>query len=103
MAWGGGGGFGGPAGGGGRLGQAVPGLPFAGIPPEMMAGVQKLLDKEPEHPEPVVEFSNVPPKDQKGFTLRTLLKPHWWALVVGIFLVAIETVTLQIEIGKAHV
>src|SRR5687767_16004613 len=102
MAWG--GGFGGPMGGPqGRPGQAAPGLPFAGIPPEMMAGVERLLAKEPEHPEPVVEFSNVPPKDQKGFTLKTLLRPHWWALVVGIFLVAIETVTLQIEIGKAHV
>ena len=95
MAWG--GGFGGPMGGPqARPGQAAPGLPFAGIPPEMMAGVERLLAKEPEHPEPVVEFSNVPPKDQKGFTLRTLLRPHWWALVVGIFLVAIETVTLQI-------
>jgi ATP-binding cassette subfamily B protein len=79
-----------------RPGQAAPGLPFAGIPPEMMAGVQRLLDKEPEHPEPVVEFSHVPPADQKGFTLRTLLRPHWWALAVGILLVGVETVTLQI-------
>ena len=94
MAWGGGNvGWGPP---GGRPGQAAPGLPFAGIPPEMMAGVERLLAKEPDHPEPVVEFSNVPPKDQKGFTLRTLLRPHWWALVVGIALVAVETVTLQI-------
>ena len=97
MAWGGGGGFGPPGGGGGfRPGQAAPGLPFAGIPPEMMKGVERLLAREPEHPEPVVEFSNVPPKDQKGFTLRTLLRPHWWALVVGVILVAVETVTLQI-------
>ena len=95
MAWG--GGFGGPMGGpAARPGQAAPGLPFAGIPPEMMKGVEKLLAKEPEHPEPVVEFSNVPPRDQKGFTLRTLLRPHWWALVIGIVLVAVETVTLQI-------
>ena len=94
MAWGGGNvGWGPPA---GRPGQAAPGLPFAGIPPEMMAGVQKLVAKEPEHPDPVVEFSHVPPADQKGFTLRTLLRPHWWAMVIGILLVGVETVTLQI-------
>jgi ATP-binding cassette subfamily B protein len=95
MAWG-GGGFGPPMGGGARPGQAAPGLPFAGIPPEMMAGVKKLLAKEPEHPDEVVEFSNVPSPDQKGFTLKKLLRPHWWALAIGIVLVAVETVTLQI-------
>jgi len=87
MAWGGGGFANRP--------QAT-GLPFAGIPPEMMAGVDKLLADEPDHIDPEVEFSNVAPSDQKGFTLKRLLRPHWWALVVGIFLVAIETVTLQI-------
>jgi ATP-binding cassette, subfamily B, bacterial len=79
-----------------RPGQAAPGLPFAGIPPEMMKGVERLLAKEPEHPEPVVEFSNIPPADQKGFTLKKLVRPHWPALAVGIGLVGIETVTLQI-------
>jgi ATP-binding cassette subfamily B protein len=95
MAWG-GGGFGPPMGGGARPGQAAPGLPFAGIPPEMMKGVEKLLAREPEHPDEVVDFSNVPPADQKGFTLKKLLRPHWWALAVGIVLVFVETVTLQI-------
>ncbi|HUP84927.1 MAG TPA: ABC transporter ATP-binding protein, partial [Acidimicrobiales bacterium] len=96
MAWG--GGFGGPVGGGGgfRPGQAAPGLPFAGIPPEMMKGVERLLAKEPAHPDERIDFSNVPPKDNKGFTLKKLLRPHWWALVVGILLVAVETVSLQI-------
>jgi ATP-binding cassette subfamily B protein len=94
MAWG---GFGGPMGGGAqRPGQAAPGLPFAGIPPEMMKGVERLLAKEPEHPEAVVDFSNVPPRDQKGFTLKKLLRPHWWALLIGVALVGVETVTLQI-------
>ena len=50
MAWGGGGGgmFGGGGMGGGRwaVGQATlgNGLPFAGIPSELQAGVEKLLD-----------------------------------------------------------
>ncbi len=92
MAWGGGWG-GGPV---ARPGQAAPGLPFAGIPPEMMKGVERLLEREPEHVQDVIEFSNVPPTDQRGFTLKTLLRPHWWALLVGIVMVAVETVSLQI-------
>jgi ATP-binding cassette subfamily B protein len=62
----------------------------------MMKGVEKLLAREPEHPEERIEFSNVPPSDQRGFTLKTLLRPHWWALLIGVALVAVETVTLQI-------
>lgn len=96
MAWD-GGGFGHGAGGGHhRPGQPVQGLPFAGIPAEMMAGVRRLVADEPVHPEPAIEFSHVMPADQKGFTLRRLLRPHWMALVVGVVLVAVETVTLQI-------
>ncbi len=94
MAWGGGGGFG-PPGGGGRPGQ-VAGLPFAGIPPEMMKGVENLLAKEPEHEVFAVDFSNVTPEEQKGFTLTKLLKPHWWALAIGVVLVAVETISLQV-------
>lgn len=100
MAWG-GGGFGGHPGGGfgggpgGRPGQAAAGLPFAGVPPEMVPLVEKLLKNEPEHPEPVVSFSHRPPGDQKGFTLKKLLRPHWGAIAFGVFLVAIETITLQ--------
>ena len=50
MAWGGGGfghggGFGPPP--GQRPGQAAPGLPFAGIPQEMLPGVEKLLRQRP--------------------------------------------------------
>lgn len=98
MAWGGGGfsGAGHGFGGGHRPGSSTPGLPFAGIPPEMMEGVEKLVANEPDHPDREIEFSNVVPPGQKGFTLKRLLRPHWWALVVGILLVAIETVTLQV-------
>ena len=99
MAWG-GGGFGGGGWGGGpqhRPGaQGAPGLPFAGVPSEMVPLVEKLLAKEPEHPEPGVEFSQVAPSDQRGFTLSRLLRPHWSAMAVGIVLVAVETVSLQV-------
>jgi ATP-binding cassette subfamily B protein len=96
MAWGGGGwGGGGWGGGHGRPGGQAHGLPFAGVPPEMVPLVEKLLDREPEHPEPAVEFSHVLPSDQHGFTLARLLRPHWGAMVVGIVLVAVETISLQ--------
>jgi ATP-binding cassette, subfamily B, bacterial len=100
VAWG-GGGWGGPGGGGfgggphGRPGQAAPGLPFAGVPPEMVPLVEKLLGKEPEHPEPDIAFSHRTPNDQKGFTLSRLLRPNTGALLVGILLVAVETISLQ--------
>ena len=96
MAWGGGGFGGGHWGGpGGSASQqsAAAGLPFAGIPAEMLPGVQQLLADEPEHPEPDVEFHQVQ-SDRRPFTLRRLLAPHGGAIVVGVLLVALETVTL---------
>ncbi|HEX7168023.1 MAG TPA: ABC transporter ATP-binding protein, partial [Acidimicrobiales bacterium] len=93
MAWGGGGGWGG-FGGGPRPGAAAPGLPFAGVPAEMVPLVEGLLAGEPEHPAPNVSFSNIAPPDQKGFTLRRLLRPHWSAIAVGVLLVVVETVSL---------
>ena len=61
MAWGGGGGM---FGGGGRGSAAARpgnpgnGLPFAGIPSELQAGVEKLLDTEPDWPTPDEKFSH---------------------------------------------
>jgi ATP-binding cassette, subfamily B, bacterial len=61
MAWGGGGGMFGGGGGmfgggglmgggghGGHVGRPVDGLPFAGIPSELQAGVETLLATEPD-------------------------------------------------------
>jgi ATP-binding cassette, subfamily B, bacterial len=93
--WGGGGGghWGGPAGSASQQ-SAAAGLPFAGIPAEMLPGVQKLLADEPAHPEPVVDFRHVE-TDRRPFTLRRLLAPHGMAIAIGIVLVAVETITLQ--------
>lgn len=91
------GGFGGGGGGwGGHPGgqPAATGLPFAGIPPEMLEGVRRLVESEPEHPEPVVEFTHVH-RDATPFTLTRFLRPHWAAIAFGIALVVIETLTLQ--------
>lgn len=70
------------------------GLPFAGIPPEMAAGVRALLEREPEHRAPDVGFSHVA-ADRRPFTLTRLLAPQWWRLAVAVGLVAVETVALQ--------
>ena len=99
MAWSAGGfGHGGHGGHGGfgRPPQSASGLPFGGIPPEMLPGVRRLLEAEPEHPAPEVRFTHHVPPDQKGFSLARLLRPHWWALAVGVALVAVETVSLQV-------
>ncbi|HEX6681750.1 MAG TPA: hypothetical protein VF062_03105, partial [Candidatus Limnocylindrales bacterium] len=67
-----GGGFGGPGGGpgsapmgglaagprGGAHVKANEGLPFAGVPPELAAGVLRLEQGEPVHPEPNVTFDH---------------------------------------------
>ena len=93
--WGGGGGAGWGGGpGGGPPPAAGAGLPFAGIPPEMLEGVRRLVDGEPEHPEPDVAFS-YKPGDARAFTLGRFLRPYAAAIAFGIFLVVIETLTMQ--------
>ena len=41
----------------GSAGNPGDGLPFAGVPSEMQAGVDLLLAEEPDHGEPDVEFT----------------------------------------------
>ena len=78
-----------------RGGAAASGLPFAGIPPELQAKVDKLLategDEQPEH----IEFSHSR-YDRKRLTLRGLLAPHWLALLGAFALVVVETAAMQI-------
>ena len=95
MAWG-GGGFGGPPAGGAFGGAAAAGgrLPFAGVPPEMQARVDKLVRDEPDHAGEHVAYEPVEP-DRRPFTLRQLLAPHRRALLASVALVMIETVALQ--------
>ena len=72
MSSGGGCGFGGGdvggSGGGGSRSAAAPGggLPFAGIPPELQEGVDKLLAEEPDHgePEAAVQLPQRPTTEQ---------------------------------------
>ena len=94
MAWG-----GAPAGSpfmapGGQAQAIASGLPFAGVPAELQDGVEKLLAREPEHPEPVVDFSHVH-SDRRPFTLRSFLRPHRTSMLAAFALVVLETVMIQ--------
>ena len=70
------------------------GLPFSGIPTEMADRARELLEAEPEHPEPVVEFSHKQPK-VRPLTMRGFLAPYKPQLVLACLLVIVETLALQ--------
>ena len=64
-------------------------------PPHALAQtLREVLAAEPAPPEPVVDFSHVPPP-RRPFTLWSFLRPHRLALLGGIALVALETLALQ--------
>ncbi len=79
---------------GGQAQSTASGLPFAGVPEELADRVQAILDAEPEHAEPVVEFSHVH-ADRRPFTLRSFLRPHRTGLVAAFVLVVVETMAVQ--------
>jgi ATP-binding cassette subfamily B protein len=91
------GGMVGPGGGSGSpsdISRAV-GLPFAGIPPEMRPGVQKIVESEPEHKEVEVDFSQGS-WDKRPLTLKRLIAPYWLSLSLAFLLVILGIITQQI-------
>jgi ATP-binding cassette subfamily B protein len=90
--------FGGGGGGGARAASSPGGgLPFAGIPPELQKGVDKLLTQEPVYAEPTAEFTYLN-ADQlsKNLNLRQLIFRHWRMGVWAVLLVCIVSVTNQL-------
>jgi ATP-binding cassette subfamily B protein len=83
---------------GGSRAAAAPGggLPFAGIPPELQEGVDKLLATEPDHGKPDVHFS-YRGDDSAGahLTLRGLIFRHWRLGAAAVLLVTIISITNQ--------
>ena len=98
MTWGGGfggGGLGGPPGGFGR--PAAPGLPFAGIPSELQAGVDRLLADEPTQTPSQLTFSQTADDgDLKRLTLWQLLAKYPGVLVLAGALVVVMAVVGQL-------
>ncbi len=70
------------------------GLPFGGIPTELLGRVERLLAKEPAHPEPTIEFTPRDP-DPAPFTLRHFLAPHKLTMTLAVALVVVETLATQ--------
>ena len=69
-------------------------MPFGGIPPELLGGVQQLEAAEPERGEPAVRFEQRAPAAGR-LTLRALLGDHRrWLVLTGLVIVA-ETSMLQ--------
>jgi ATP-binding cassette subfamily B protein len=86
-------------GGGGSRAAAAPGggLPFAGIPPELQKGVDKLLAQEPEHGEPSAKFTYLNADERsKNLNLRQLIFRHWRLGVCAVVLVCIVSITNQL-------
>jgi ATP-binding cassette subfamily B protein len=72
------------------------GLPFAGVPWEMQEGVDRLLAREPEHPEPNLEFSyRVSPGDEPRLTLRHLVGRHRSLLIWAVVFIVVVSVANQ--------
>ncbi len=91
MTWGMGGGA---PGGFGR--PAAPGLPFAGIPSELQDGVDRLLESEPEHPEPDLTFTqNGTEMEGRRLTLWRLLMEYPGMLALAGVLVVVIAVVSQ--------
>jgi ATP-binding cassette subfamily B protein len=88
---GGGGGFGGNA----SQSSAAAGLPFAGIPSELADKVEKVLDIEPDHPKPVVDFSDSE-YDRRPLTLRRMLSTYRWGVLLVLVLIVVETIASRL-------
>jgi len=72
------------------------GLPFAGVPPEMQEGVDRLLAEEPEHREPSVSFSHRPTAAENArLTLWSMVAGHRRLALVGIALVTVVSIANQ--------
>lgn len=70
------------------------GLPHAGVPGPLQDRVTAVLNREPEHREPQIEFSH---QHRSGppFSLRSFLWPHRWRLSGALGLVVVESAAAQ--------
>jgi ATP-binding cassette subfamily B protein len=83
---------------GGSRAAAAPGggLPFAGIPPELQKGVDRLLEQEPDHGEPDARFTYREDDDSgTRLTIRGLIFRHWQLGAAAALLVTIVSITNQ--------
>jgi len=97
MAWGGGFVGNAPVGGSQRPGGGQPGLPFAGIPTELQAGVDAIVAREPVREPSAAPFDARPEAEERAqLTLRRLLTAHPGLLGWSAFLVLVVAITSQL-------
>ena len=74
------------------------GLPYAEVPGDLRQKVQRVLEDEPEHPEPDVRWARQPASDveERGFSLGGFLWEHRLRLAIAVVLVAVETIAHQL-------
>ena len=75
--------------------NADAGLPFADVPGDLAGRVEAILEHEPDHPDPGVDFSHSR-WDRRPFGLRTFLRPHVGGLAIAVVLVIVETSLLHL-------
>jgi len=86
--------------------NAQAGLPFAEVPEELRSRIAGVLEREPDHPEPEVDFSHAE-WDRRPFGLRTFLAPHASQILVALLLVVAETALMHLgplltQVGIDH-
>jgi len=72
--------------------SASAGLPFAGVPSEMQDGASEILKQEPIHPDPAFSFHRLAYRSSR-LNLRSLFENRLAAALLGLFLLAVETIT----------
>jgi len=82
--------FGGP---GATATSAAAGLPFAGVPSELKAGADLVLQTEPEHQSADISFDQTA-REQHRFNLRSLFGPRRWQVAIALALLIGETLTM---------
>ena len=70
--------------------NAEAGLPFAELPDDFLKRIDKVLEKEPEHPDPKISFSHSK-WERSPFTLKTFLSSHVFLLCLALLLVVLES------------
>ncbi|MEZ5283120.1 MAG: ABC transporter ATP-binding protein [Acidimicrobiales bacterium] len=75
--------------------SAAAGLPFAGVPAELEAKANEILEREPKHPDPQIDFDPVHPGPSR-LSLTQLFRDRWGAVAIALLLLVVETVTMQL-------
>ena len=71
------------------------GLPHAEVPGDLQDLVEEVLEHEPDHPDPDVDWRYTPHPGGKSFSLGRFIRPHRGRLAAAAVLVALEAAAVQ--------